>query len=136
MTYNQLINRFPTEETCLDFFIKFRYPKGVRCNHCGAYIVNHRKAQFKAFYCYNCKNTFSPFKDTIFEKSSTDIRKWFYAIHRFQTDKKGISAVQLQYDIKVTYKTAWRMLHLIKDATNNGKNLELFDAINLCQLQR
>ncbi len=113
MTFLELIKKFPYEESCVNYYLKIRYPQGVHCNHCGSPKTYQRKGNLKLFDCKDCFNTFSPFKDTIFEKSSTDLRKWFYAIHLFLNGKKGISALQLQRKIGVTYKTAWRMLHQI-----------------------
>lgn len=129
MTFLELLKRFPDEQSCIDYYLKIRYPDGVHCNHCGSPRVYMRKTQNKAFDCYDCKNTFSPFKDTIFEHSSTDMRKWFYAIHLFLNGKKGISALQLQREIGVTYKTAWRMLQQIRTAMGNTQQKEFFDTI-------
>lgn len=129
MTFLQLMKRFPTEESVIDYFLKIRYPNGVTCNHCGSIKVYQKTDRKKVFNCADCNNTFSPFKGTIFEKSSTDLRKWMYAIHLFLNGKKGISGLQLQREIGVTYKTAWRMLQQIRLAMGNAENKEFFDTI-------
>jgi transposase-like protein len=123
--------KFPTEESVIKYFIQVRYPDGATCPHCGAvkHKIYRQKNTPKLFDCQNCKNTFSIFKDTIFEKSDTDLRKWFYAIHLILNSKKGISGYQLMREIKVTYKTAWRMLKKIREAMSN-EHLELFKEIS------
>lgn len=122
MNFFTFLKKFPTENKIIDYFIKVRY-KNIKCNHCGhnkvyAYSSEDKK---KFFRCGACNRDFSIFKNTIFEKSSTDLRKWFFAIHLFLNGKKGISALQLQREIDVTYKTAWRMLHKIREAMGNRK---------------
>ncbi len=129
MTFIELMEKFPTEKSVVNHYIGIRYPNGVVCNHCGGIHVYHRKDNAKLFDCNDCHNTFSPFKGTIFEKSSTDLRKWMFAIHLFLNGKKGISGLQLQREIGVTYKTAWRMLQQIRLAMGNGKQSEFFDTI-------
>ena len=111
MTFFDFLKKFPTELACIKHYIKIRYKDKITCNHCKcSEKIYHIEKYPKNFICFNCNNTFSIFKDTIFEKSCTDLRKWMYAIHLFLNDKKGISALQLQREIAVTYKTAWRML--------------------------
>jgi len=123
------MEKFPTEKKIVEHFLTIRYPNGVCCNHCGSSKVYMRSESIKIFHCNNCKNSFSPFKNTIFEKSSTDLRKWFYAIHLFLNGKKGISGLQLQREIGVTYKTAWRMLQQIRLAMGNAEQKEFFNTI-------
>ena len=123
------MEKFPTEKAVVDYFVKIRYPDGVKCNHCGSDRVYARKDRIKVYDCNECLGTFSPFKDTIFEKSSTDLRKWMYAIHMFLNGKKGISGLQLQREIGVTYKTAWRMLQQIRMAMNNAENTQFVDTV-------
>ena len=129
MTFLDLMKKFPTEKSVASYYLTVRYPNGVCCNHCGSIKVYPRKSTIKAFDCNDCGNTFSPFKGTIFEKSSTDLRKWMFAIHLFLNGKKGISGLQLQREIGVTYKTAWRMLQQIRLAMGNAENQEFFDTI-------
>ena len=129
MTFIDLMRKFPTEEAVVEHYIKVRYPYGVHCNHCGSIKVYQEHARKKVFSCNDCRSTFSPFKGTIFEKSSTDLRKWMYAIHLFLNGKKGISGLQLQREIGVTYKTAWRMLQQIRMAMGNADQKEFFDTI-------
>jgi len=129
MTFMEFMKKFPTEEKVVEYYLTIRYPNGLHCNHCGSIKVYARKGKIKLFDCNDCHNTFSPFKGTIFEKSSTDLRKWMYAVHLFLNGKKGISAMQLQREVGVTYKTAWRMLQQIRIAMGNAEAKEFFDTI-------
>lgn len=126
MNFIEFLEKFPTEEKVIEHFVSVRYKKGIKCNHCGSKKVYQRKKTPKLFDCNGCGGTFSVLKGTIFEKTTTDLRKWMYAIHLFLNGKKGISGYQLQREIKVTYKTAWRMLHCIRTAMGN-KELQKFN---------
>ena len=129
MNYQEFLKKYPDETSIIDYFIKIRYPNGVKCNHCGSEKVYHRSKEYKVFDCNNCGKDFSVFKDTIFEHTSTDLQKWFYAIHLFLNAKKGISAKQLQREIGVTYKCAWRILKQIRIAMDDKDNDELYETI-------
>lgn len=123
MNFFEFNKQFATELDCINHFIKIRYNDKPTCNHCGCTEkVYHMAKTPKNFICFNCNNTFSIFTGTIFEKSCTDLRKWFYAIHLFLNSKKGISSLQLKREISVTVKCAWRMLRLIRDAFGNDKD--------------
>lgn len=130
MTFFDFMTKFPTEKAVIKYFLKIRYNDALICPHCGSKVrVQHRNDNLKLCNCHNCNNTFSPFKNTIFEKSSTDLRKWFYTIHLFLNSKKGISGLQLQREIGVTYKTAWRMLKQIRSAMGNTDMSKAFEAM-------
>jgi transposase-like protein len=121
MTFYEFQAKFPTEKAAIDYFLETRYHGELVCPHCGAKIKVYKdRKRARVCHCRNCGNSFSPFSGTIFEKSSTDFRKWFYAIHLVLNAKKGISGCQLQRELGVTYKTAWRMLRLIREAMGNG----------------
>ncbi len=129
MTFMEFMEMFPTEQAVIKHFITIRYPDRIKCNHCSSEKVYQRSKKPKFFDCNDCDNTFSIFKDTIFEKTTTDLRKWMYAIHLFLNGKKGISGLQLKREIGVTYKTAWRMLKQIRMAMGNVSDREMFEAI-------
>jgi len=129
MDYKEFLKKYPTEKAIIDYFIKIRYPEGVKCNHCGSDKVYHRSKEYKVFDCNGCGRGFSVFKNTIFEHTSTDMQKWFFAIHLFLNAKKGISAKQLQREIGVTYKTAWRMLRQIRKAMEDKENDKFYETI-------
>ncbi len=121
--------QFPTEQSVIKHFITVRYKNGFACHHCNSTRIYQKKDRPKVFHCDSCKNTFSIFKDTIFEDTRTDLRKWFYAIHLFLNGKKGISGLQLQREIGVTYKCAWRMLKQIRLAMGNQETADYFQTI-------
>jgi len=129
MNYQEFLKKFPDETSIIDYFIKIRYSNGVKCNYCGSEKVYHRSKEYKVFDCNNCGKDFSVFKDTIFEHTSTDLQKCFYAIHLFLNAKKGISAKQLQREIGVTYKCAWRILKQIRIAMEDKDNDKLYETI-------
>lgn len=128
MDFFEFNRLFPTEQDAINYFINIRYKGKMTCPHCGSTkVFKHSKGKF--FICDECHNTFSVFKGTIFEKSDTDLRKWFYAINLFLNAKKGISSYQLQREIGVTHKTAWRILKQIRTAMSNQEMKEFIDAV-------
>ena len=129
MNYKEFLKKFPDEKAIIDYFARIRYPNGVKCNHCGSDKVYHRTKEPKMYDCNNCRNSFSVLKNTIFEKTSTDLQKWFFAIRMVLNAKKGISAKQLQRDIGVTYKTAWRILKQIRRAMEDKDHDNFYDTI-------
>jgi len=129
MNYKEFMKKFPDDITIIDYFIQIRYPEGIRCPHCKNETVYQKKDRLKVFDCNFCGRSFSVFKDTIFEKTSTDLQKWFFAIHLVLNAKKGINALQLQREIGVTYKTAWRMLKQIRKAMEDKTHEGFYETI-------
>ena len=127
MTYFEFNQKFPTEEAAINYFYTIRYKGVLTCPHCFSKIKLYRTARQKVCICHFCDNTFSPFADTIFRKTTTDLRKWFYAIHLVLNAKKGISACHLQREIGTIYRTAWRMLHQIRLAMGNKNMRKAFE---------
>lgn len=91
MNFQQFKNKFPSEPKIIAYFVKLKYEGNLVCPHYGGSEeqIYQRLDLPKNFECKSCGNSFSVFAGTIFEKSSTDLKKWFYAIHLFLNGKKG-----------------------------------------------
>jgi len=111
----QLLNHFKNESTCIKYLEKQRWGKKPCCPHCGcvgAYTLNDGRYKCKDKGCYK---KFSVMVGTIFENSKVKLNLWFAAIYLATAHKKGISSLQLHRDLGVTQKTAWFMLHRIRE---------------------
>jgi len=135
MTIMKFLSKFPlideeaAEKAAINYFIRIRYGGILTCPYCKAVVKVYRYRQVKKLcHCKNCNNSFSPFTGTIFEKSTTPLWKWLYAIFLFIDDPGGVAALHIQRKIKVTYKTAFRMLHKIREAMRNGE-LKAFESL-------
>jgi len=108
-------NEFPDDSACLAYVAEQRYPNGFAfCGQCKTERKHHRVGNRTAYACDHCGHHIYPLKGTIFEKSSTSLRLWFYAAYLMGSTRCGISAKQIQRETGVTYKTAWRMFHKIR----------------------
>lgn len=132
-SYSNFLYRFPTNDECLEELKKLRYPNGVFCKICSK-ITKHYKIKGRSAYsCKYCRSQVFPMKGTILEKSTTPLRIWFYAMFIMTHSRAGISITQLQKELGVTYKTAWRMYRNIKIfmAQNNGDLLRDVSELDL-----
>ncbi len=119
---SQFLKLFPSDEACIEEIRKLRFPKGIACHHCQKITKHYKIADRTAYSCEYCRSQTYPLAGTIFEKSATPLRLWFYAMFLMTLTKAKISTRQLQKELGVTYKTAWRMHHAIKELMklNNG----------------
>lgn len=101
--------RFPDDDTCLEHVMEVRYGLRHVCDKCGVDSTFHKLAKRKAYCCAHCGHHVYPCSGTIFEDSRTSLQIWFYAIFLFVTTRHGVSGKELQRQLGVTYKTAWRM---------------------------
>ncbi len=105
---------FPDDDACLRSILDMLYPEGVVCRACGQVRTHHKLTNRKAFSCDHCGTHIYPLAGTIFEKSSTPLKSWFYAMYLMASTRCGISAKQLERELGVTYKTAWRMFRQVR----------------------
>ena len=122
----QLFEMFPDQETAR-FYLEGRlWPNGPRCPVCGlGDRVAVRKGGF--YRCNQCKEDFTVRTGTIFERSHVPLHKWIYAMYLLVTARKGISSMQLAKEIGITQKSAWFVLHRLREAC--GSKLEMLQGI-------
>ena len=114
----ELSKLYPDEEAARVYMESRRWPSGVVCPACEeAKRITPRKAGF--YRCNACKKDFTVRTGTIFGRSHVPLHKWIYAMYFLMTARKGISSLQLGKEIGVTQKTAWFMLHRIREACGN-----------------
>ena len=124
-----LQKQFPTDDACLDYlFIN------THSNDCSCGGTFKRVAGRKQYQCSKCRFQVAPTAGTLFHKSDTPLTLWFHAIFVFSNAKSGISAKEMERQLGVTYKTAWRMLKLIREAlgqddTKLGGDVEMDSAL-------
>ena len=115
MSLIQFQERFQTDESCREHLFKLRWPEGFVCPKCGhrEYYSLPNRNQYQ---CKACKHQTSATAGTVFHKTHTPLRKWFWAIYLASHDKRGVSAQQLMNELELTYPTAWLILHKIREA--------------------
>jgi len=113
-TITQFFKRFPDDDSCLDHLMLVRYGESLDCPKCGKHGKFSRITKLPAYQCAWCGHHIHPMVGTPFEKSRTPLQKWFYAMYLFTTSRHGVPAKELQRQLGVTYKCAWRMGHEIR----------------------
>jgi transposase-like protein len=123
---------FPNDDACLEWLWRERFaPNGddiARCQKCGVDRLHRKYAttqQRQSWTCTGCGHHVHPTAGTIFHKSSTSLHLWFYAMYLMTSTRCGISAKQLERELGVTYKTAWRMFWLIRNELMDQGDVEL-----------
>jgi transposase-like protein len=117
----QLFERFPDKESARLYFESRLWPVGPVCPGCkSAERITARKAGY--YRCLACAEDFTVRTGTVMERSHIPLHKWLYAMDLLVTARKGISSMQLAKDIGVTQKSAWFLLHRLRDACGR-KNL-------------
>jgi len=126
MTAN-LQNQIFTDETKAREWLEARvWPHGPVCPHCGntdpAKIrglqgTAHRPGLYQ---CAECREQFTVTVKTVFERSKIPLTKWLAALFLLTASKKGVSAHQIHRSLDISYKSAWFMMHRLREAMRTG----------------
>src|SRR3954447_2516146 len=113
----EFLREYPDDAACLDRLWRDRFaPDGhtADCPRCEKPRRFHRTKTRASYTCDSCGLHVHPMKGTIFQKSTTSLQLWFYAMYLMASTRCGISAKQMERELGVTYKTAHRMMKRIR----------------------
>ena len=116
----ELFELFPDQEAARLYLESRLWPNGVICPVCkkGERITARKRGYYR---CNACSEDFTVRTGTIFERSHIPLHKWLYAMYLLVTARKGVSSLQLAKEIGITQKSAWFLLHRLREAC--GKDL-------------
>ena len=122
---------FPDDSACMDFLVAKLYPDGIHCPKCERVTKHHRVKARTCYECQFCGHQEYPMQGTIFERSSTSLRLWFYAMYLMASTRCGISAKQLEREIGVSYPTAFRMFKQIRSMLDQDSDEPLGGTVEI-----
>lgn len=112
-SFGTFLKKYRSEDACLERIKEIVYPDGITCKNCKK-VTNFTKIKDRPVYQCSCGYQVSPLAGTIFEKTTTPLSYWLYAMFIMTATRSGVSAKALQRELGVTYKTAWRMMKQIR----------------------
>lgn len=124
-TVNDFRKRYPDDDSCLHELMGHRYGHHTTCSECGKKSRFHRVKGRRCYECQWCGHQVYPTKGTVFEKSTTPLSDWFYIIYLMTATRSGVSAKEVERQLGVTYKTAWRMCHQIRKLMSDNSTDKL-----------
>ncbi|MYB37825.1 MAG: IS1595 family transposase [Gammaproteobacteria bacterium] len=118
----QLYRRFPDDAACRAWLEEVRWGGKVACPHCGG-MDNFTRPASKphAYWHKDCRKSFTVTTGTVMHATKADLQHWIYAIYSVLTARKGVSALQFSKELGVQYRTAWHMLHRVREACGRGE---------------
>lgn len=123
----ELTEMFPDEAAATEWFEALIWPNGRHCPRCGSAETTEASATSGLpYWCPSCRRSFSVKIGTTLERSRVPLRKWAFAIYLYVTSLKGVSSMKLHRELKVTQKTAWFMLHRLREAWGKSHDLPPF----------
>jgi len=105
---------FPDETSCAAFLFERRWPQGFVCPACGSTRAALLKSRAHTYECLDCGRQTSITAGTAMHRSKLPLTVWFWAAHLMATHSNGMSAVQLEAQLGITYKTAWLLAQKLR----------------------
>lgn len=117
MDAHEAAERFPTEESAVQWFESVYWPEQRSCGHCGSIRTKDVPDRNPMpFFCNDCRSYFSVRTGTVLQYSRLPLRKWAMAVYLYVTCRNDITSVKLHRDLRITQKSASLMLHRLREA--------------------
>ncbi len=143
MSLATVASKFSNESAAWEYVEELRWNGTPECPRCGSQDVFYMaprtdelrttrtgmKSFRRVWRCRGCKKQFSVLIGTIFEGTKIPLSKWLMAIYLMSAGKNGVAALELQRDLGITYKSAWFMVHRIREAMANIGSTKMFGTI-------
>ena len=119
----EAVEMFGDKQKAEEWFEATRWPNGVVCPVCGSINIHERKGRRPTPYnCRDCHKDFSVRTGTLMHGTNLGLNKWAMALYLVATNIKGISSMKLHRDLKISQKTAWHLLHRIREMWNTEQD--------------
>lgn len=124
MNLFEVMERFPTHQSCIEYLEGIRWENGVFCPHCASVNVYRKKdgERVGRWHCKDCHASFNVLAGTVMQGTKVPIQKWFVAISLMINAKKSLSSCQLARDLGINQKTAWYMEQRIRAQMTKDNN--------------
>ena len=115
-TWSEFLEWFSSEEACLSYLERLRWPHGFACPDCASMRAPYRASRTRLM-CQDCGRQSTVTAGTIFDKTRTPLKVWLAGAWYLTSQKQGVSALGLQRVLGLgSYQTAWTMLHRFRRA--------------------
>ena len=128
------VKMFGDEKKAEAWFVKRRWPNGIRCPRCDSDSIKPRKTpgssggtgssggkrRTPVYHCNGCKLDFTVKAGTIMQGSKLSLGQWGLAFYLYSTNLKGVSSMKLHRDLGITQKSAWHLAHRIREAWDDA----------------
>ena len=116
ITLAELFKRWPTDKVAEKTLVKWRWPNGIACPHCGSMnILKKTKHKTMPYQCRDCRKFFSVRTGMPLQSSKIGYRNWLIAMYLELTSLKGVSSMKLHRDLGITQKSAWFLAHRVRE---------------------
>jgi transposase len=136
-SHMEFMREFPDDAACLEHLWRSRYSADGEHAECPKCEQERRFKRYKtkqgrqSWTCTGCGHHVHPTAGTLFHKSSTSLHLWFRAAYLMASTRCGISAKQLERELGVSYRTAWRMMNRIRNRLMADDGEPLFGDVEI-----